>query len=46
MGVHDVIPIGGVAGMHLNDVILPKCAYLDMFVFDSQKMPGNHSSTH
>jgi hypothetical protein len=46
MGVDDVIPIGGVAGMHLNDVILPKCAYLDIFVFDSQKMPGNHSSTH
>jgi hypothetical protein len=45
MGVDDVIPIGGVAGMHLND-ILPKCAYLDMFVSDSQKMPGNHSSTH
>jgi hypothetical protein len=42
MGVDDVIPTGGVARMHLNDVILPKCAYLDMFVSDTQKMPGNH----
>jgi len=40
MGVDDVIPSRAVAGMLLNDLILPKCAYLDMFVSDSQKTPN------